>query len=182
MTTLGVLSDTHVPDRVRALKPWILPLFREYRVDAILHAGDVCVPQVLEQLQEIAPVYAVRGNRDYLQLRHLPVSLRLEFDGVTIGLTHGHGTWKNYVVDKGYIIRYGLQPERYLQRALLAFPGVQAIVFGHTHLPVNTWVDGVLCLNPGSACCPDTKHPTSSVGVVHIQAGGGIEAEIIGFS
>ena len=75
--TLGVISDTHVPDRVRQLDPQAFGIFQAAGVQAILHAGDVSGPQLLAQLEQIAPVYAVKGNRDFLWLPHLPAELRL---------------------------------------------------------------------------------------------------------
>ena len=62
MVTLGVVTDSHVPDRMRALPDALWPALAG--VDAILHAGDVCVPRVLAALEQVAPVYAVAGNRD----------------------------------------------------------------------------------------------------------------------
>ena len=100
MTALGVIADTHIPDRTRHLNPAILPIFQDAGVDAILHAGDISSPDVLQILQEVAPVYAVKGNRDWLLLRHLPHSQVRAFDGVNLVLEHGHGVWQNYVVDK----------------------------------------------------------------------------------
>src|SRR5687768_1713811 len=100
MLTIGVISDTHIPDRARGLNPRVIPLFQQAQVDAILHAGDISTPRVLEQLSRVAPVYAVRGNRDWVALRRLPKSLRLTFDGVVIGLAHGHGHWWNYLIDR----------------------------------------------------------------------------------
>ena len=66
MITLGVVADTHVPDRARQINPDLLRVLRQAQVQAILHAGDVCSQVVLDQLGQIAPVYAVRGNRDWI--------------------------------------------------------------------------------------------------------------------
>ena len=100
MTVVGVLADTHIPDRVPNLDPKMLQTFREKGVAAILHAGDVSVPRVLTELHQIAPVYTVRGNRDILYLRHLPMRVQLNIDGVSIGMAHGHGTFSRYLIDK----------------------------------------------------------------------------------
>jgi hypothetical protein len=59
---IGVLADTHIPDRAKELHPDIIPIFQQHEVDRIIHAGDICVPSVLEQLTKVAPVDAVRGN------------------------------------------------------------------------------------------------------------------------
>ncbi len=181
MTTLGVISDTHIPDRARSLPPWAIPAFREAGVDAILHTGDVCIPAVLDQLAEVAPVYAVRGNRDIWKLWRLPSTRMLEFEGVKVGLAHGHGNLLDYLLDKVYTLIYGLHPERYLRRAMQELPQAQVIVFGHTHIPVNERIDGRLCFNPGSACCPHKKYPNPSLGLIHIQDGDEVSAEILSF-
>ena len=178
MVTLGILSDTHVPDRVPGLNPAVISIFREQRVNAILHAGDISQPGVLAQLREIAPVYAVRGNRDWFQLRELPITLILEFEGVKVGLTHSHGSLRVYLLDKVRTVVQGAQFERYLRRALNAFPQAKVVVFGHTHIPVQRWVDGRLCINPGSAACPDNKAPAPSIGLVRIGPAGSVNAEI----
>jgi len=89
MLTLGVVADTHVPDRARLLNPKVTDIFREAGVVAILHAGDICSPEILDQLGGIALVHAVQGNRDIWRLAHLPPQISLQFEGVNIGLTHG---------------------------------------------------------------------------------------------
>ena len=61
MITLGVLSDTHVPDKAPELNPQVAARFRQEMVSAILHAGDVTSPQVLKELKKIAPVHAVHN-------------------------------------------------------------------------------------------------------------------------
>ena len=60
-------------------------------VDAILHAGDICRPNVLNELSVIAPVFAVRGNRDLLWPGNwkLPTRRVVEFGGLWIGIVHG---------------------------------------------------------------------------------------------
>ncbi len=63
---VGVVADTHVPDRAIDIHPALIPQLKAAGVQRILHAGDVCAPSVLEQLGEIGPVTAVRGNRDWL--------------------------------------------------------------------------------------------------------------------
>jgi putative phosphoesterase len=91
MTTLGVIADTHIPDRAKQLNPRVFEIFTQAGVKTILHAGDVSTPRVLEELAQIAPVYAVRGNRDIFYLRNLPLQVRFSMDGVSIAMAHGHG-------------------------------------------------------------------------------------------
>lgn len=105
-------------------------------VDLILHAGDLTSLEVVEALQGLAPVYAVQGNMDDLQVRaRLEERRIIEAEGCRIGLVHGSGS------------PLGLE-----RRALRAFEaaGVQAVVFGHSHKPFNQRVGEVLLFNPGS--------------------------------
>jgi len=179
MLTLGVISDTHVPDRARCLEQRALDVFYSAKAAAILHAGDISVRRVLEQLGELAPVHAVRGNRDWAALGKLPVKLDLEFGGVNIGLVHGHGRWNEYLIDRvEYLVR-GYRLEMFQPRLAASFPKARVIVFGHTHRPLNQWIDGVLLFNPGSPHFPDVKSIAPSVGLLHLGAGGDVVGELV---
>jgi hypothetical protein len=146
---IGVVSDTHLADAqgiVGSVKQSIrnkrsLPALRELlrqhfrEVDQIIHAGDLVDAAVLDMLQELAPVVAVQGNMDPRPLRaNLPEQRILEAAGFRIGITHGSGG-----------------PEGIIERVRARFhEPVDAIVFGHTHHPVNETRDGILFFNPGS--------------------------------
>lgn len=123
MPTLGIISDTHGllrPEAVNALRG----------VDRIIHAGDVGGPSVLEELRELAPVAAVRGNTDRGDFGlTLPESEVVEADGVLFYVLHDLET-------------LDMNP---------AAAGFHAVVSGHTHLPEIRNAGGVLYLNPGSA-------------------------------
>jgi putative phosphoesterase len=179
LTTLGVLADTHIPDRARRLDPRVISIFSAANVDAILHAGDVSAPWVLKTLGQVAPVHAVRGNRDWWLLRELPTTLELEFSGVSIGMAHGHGSWLNYFSDRFYLLFHTYRHELLLPRLKAAFPHTRVIVFGHGHLPLNCWSEGRLLFNPGSPHFPQAKNITPSVGLLHITAGGDARGEIV---
>jgi uncharacterized protein len=179
MTTLGVLGDTHIPDRVPHLNPRVIEIFRQANVQAILHAGDVSISQVLEELQQVAPVYAVQGNRDIFSLRQLPLQIKLNFDGVSIGMAHGHGSFSRYMVDKIHRAIRGRLVEIYLQRMLQAFPDVDVIVFGHLHVPCNFLLDGKLLFNPGSTSYPWPRGDPATVGLLHLGKADGLQGEII---
>lgn len=179
MITLGVLADTHVPDRAAELPAQVLQRFTDARVDAILHAGDVSVPRVLKQLEQVAPVYAVQGNRDIYALRQLPMQVRLSFEGVSIGLAHGHGTFSRYIVDKFHRQLYGRLVEHYIQRMLLTFPEMDVIVFGHLHVSCNFHLNGKLLFNPGSTSYPWPRKKPPTFGLLRLEQGIEPQGEII---
>ncbi len=153
--TIGVISDTHIPRRARVVPDWVRRAFAG--VDLILHAGDLTTLGVLDELAVIAPVEAVAGNVDAMgEARILSAKRVVEVAGVRIGLVHGHeGSGAT-------------TPER----ALAAFRDdvVAAVVFGHSHQPLNETVDGVLLFNPGSATDPRWAGEPS-VGLLTVDAG-----------
>jgi putative phosphoesterase len=179
MTTLGVLADTHIPDRVAQLNPRVIEIFRQAKVQAILHAGDISISQVLEELRQVAPVYAVQGNRDIFYLRQLPLRIVLNFDGVSIGMAHGHGSFSRYMVDKIHRAIRGRLVEIYLRRMLQAFPDADVIVFGHLHVPCNFLLGGKLLFNPGSTSYPWPRGDPATVGLLHLGKTDGLQGEII---
>ena len=104
-------------------------------VDLILHAGDVSTASVLAELRALGPpVHAVHGNADEPALREtLPKELVVEAGAARIGMVHIPGPAAG-------------RQERLAGR----FPGCDAVVFGHTHLPAVEQHAGVWLLNPGS--------------------------------
>jgi len=169
--TLGLIADTHVPDRRRELHPKVLPLFKAAGVAQILHAGDISVPRVLRQLSEVAPVLAVRGNRDWFGFADLPMSRTIKIAEVRIGLTHGHVNWRVYARDKLAFLLSGKAQsfDYFTQRVVAEMADMDAIVFGHNHEPFVRQVDGRLVINPGSACCQMLPGKPPSVGLLHIE-------------
>ncbi|MBI3158950.1 MAG: metallophosphoesterase family protein [Chloroflexi bacterium] len=182
MLTLGIIADTHIPDRARALHPATLDTFRDAGVTEILHAGDICTPRILDQLAQVAPVTAVRGNRDWFARPALPLHRTLVYEAVAIGLTHGHLSWPDYMKDKLAYLARGPQPyRRFAERALSAFPsGVDVVVFGHNHAPYNVIHGDTLVFNPGSATVPNPLEPglRPSVGLLRIDSGR-VEGEVL---
>lgn len=180
MLTLGVIADTHIPDRARRLHPHIFHIFRDAQVAAILHAGDLSTRKVIRQLETAAPLYVVRGNRDLL-LRGLPQTQRLTFEGVTIGLTHGHGGWPRYLKVKVQSLVKRLPKFSYYEDiARRMLPDTDVVILGHNHAPANRYQDGQLIFNPGSPCCPNKFIPglKPSVGLLHID-GSNVEGQIV---
>lgn len=175
---IAVVADTHVPDRFEHLHPHLLPALSDYQPDLILHAGDICIPEVLKTLATVAPVVAVRGNRDWAFQNTLPWQREFTLGGVTVALMHGHGSWRTYVLDKWQYLFNGYQLERYRQRLLTLAPTAKVIVFGHTHRPVAEWYEGRLFFNPGSAGTGVKPDYLPSFGVIHIQTPEQIQATI----
>lgn len=129
------LSDTHLRRR-RALPAWCLR--RLVDADLILHVGDLVALSLLEELERLAPVAAVRGNMDEIALRErLPAKQIAEIGGAKIGLVHDPGP------ALGRTARLGQ-----------AFPGCDAILYGHTHTPEIQRLGHRLILNPGSPTAP----------------------------
>ena len=182
MTVLGVLADTHIPERVSEIHPQVLQTFREKSVTAILHGGDVSVPGVLTKLEQIAPVSAVRGNRDILYLSYIPMRLQVNIAGVTIGMAHGHGTFSRYLLDKIQRTIKGRYAGKYIQRMLATFPDADVIVFGHLHVPCNFHLAGKLLFNPGSTCYPWPRNYLPSFGLLYLEPGKEPLGEIIELS
>ena len=180
--TAGVIADTHVPDRFNQVAPEILSFFRQTRVNAILHAGDISSPLVIEILKQIAPVHAVRGNRDWAFGKDLPLNKELNLAGVSVGLTHGHGGFRRYLIGKLKYMRQGYDYEAFRIYLPKLFPHAKVIIFGHTHRPENRWEDGLLIFNPGAAypCWENGYHV--QVGLLHIYTEGRVEAEFIPLS
>jgi putative phosphoesterase len=145
---LGVISDTH-----GLLRPEVFEVFKQ--VDHILHAGDVGDPQVLIELDAIAPVTAVYGNVDGSELRaRLPQVAEVELDGFGVVVTHGD--------------QFGHPTPAQLHEA---FPRAEIIVYGHTHKPLLELVDRtVTVLNPGGAGAA-RFNLRPSVGIMELEPG-----------
>jgi uncharacterized protein len=148
---VGVISDTHIPDRVRSLHPGVLDGLRTNKVNLILHAGDISIPRVLSELRMIAPVLAVKGNRDLLFGDELPLMRILEINGHKVLLTHGHMGMFSYWIDKFQHLTLGYRSDRYIRRLMNAAPDASVYIFGHSHSVEEIHWDGKLFFNPGSA-------------------------------
>jgi len=137
MSSLRVacVSDTHLR-HWRGLPLWCLR--RLEGADLIVHAGDLVALPVLEQLERLAPVAAVRGNMDALVLKErLPARDIAEIGGIRIGLLHDPGPALGR-----------------LARLTQTFPGCDAVVYGHTHVAEIKRLGRRVILNPGSPTAP----------------------------
>jgi putative phosphoesterase len=148
---IGVLSDTHIPNRAKELPLALLKAFEN--VDHIIHAGDVAILDVILQLEKLAPVTAVAGNIDPPELRGILREKNIEqFGSFHIGVFHGHGSKGNTV-----------------SRALDCFHNdeVDCIIFGHSHIPYMAYHDHILLFNPGSPT-DKRRNERYSFGIIEI--------------
>ncbi len=126
---IGLVSDTHAPRFWQALPPRVAAAFDG--VDLILHAGDVCTPEVLEQLATLAPVRCARGNNDPPEIAPALVELTVEQTRLVVVHETGPSTGR-------------------MARLRRRHPDTDLVVFGHSHIPWDETADGFRALNPGS--------------------------------
>lgn len=160
---IGVVSDSHIPSRGRHLPPQLFNLFE--KVQLILHAGDLVEEYIIDELKAIAPVEAVAGNMDPVQLDKKLGRFKLLCIGqeLKIGLLHGDISGRR------------LDYEHALKLFEPHHPG--AVVFGHLHMPVDEKYQGILFFNPGSLI--DPRRPgIPSCGLLRI-SGSNIDSEIL---
>lgn len=153
---IGLVSDTHVPQVAEQIPEVLSEAFEG--VDLILHAGDIYIPDVLDALEQIAPVVAAAGDDDIdfkdtmadarVALYHL-----LELEGKTIYLVH-HQPFKL----KGLADDHNGVPD--------------IVVFGHAHYPVISNLGDTLCINPGSPTFVHYKRGLGSVGILDLDTNG----------
>lgn len=156
-----VVADTHAPRRWRACPPRVAEQLEG--ADVILHAGDVCVPSVLDELAAFAPVHVVAGNNDGPDVVAwgAPETLELDLDGLRVAMIHDSGA------------RTGRTA-----RMRRSFPEADLVVFGHSHIPLDETGDGVRIFNPGSPT-DRRRQPRGTVGVLDIAAGELVSARIV---
>ena len=146
---IGVVADTHVGEWLAEIPQSVLDALAG--VDLILHAGDITELAVLDRLGEIAKVTAVQGDHDRAAGIVLPRSRVVDVAGARIGLTHGRrGRWIELAA-AALSLAMGRPVLLGFHRALRRrFGAVDAIVFGHLHLPCNRMIEGVLFFSPGA--------------------------------
>lgn len=141
---LAILSDTH-----GLLRPQVVERLKT--ADAILHGGDINRQDIVDQLEQYALLYVVRGNNDKQWAEAIPHHLSVTLDGVTFYMVHNK---KEVPAD---------------------LSGVDVVVFGHSHKYVQEEKDGVLWLNPGS-CGPRRFHQEITMMMAEV-SGGTIQVE-----
>jgi putative phosphoesterase len=133
---VAIISDTHIPSRAQSIPGWARQYIRE--ADHVIHAGDFDSTKALADVRQLAPrMTAVGGNMDPRGL-DLPDVETVRLGGVTFVVTHGTGSRRGY-------------EERVAEIVTEHAPdGPTVGVAGHTHELMDTLVDGVRLLNPGS--------------------------------
>ncbi|MFT7834714.1 metallophosphoesterase family protein [Saccharothrix sp. BKS2] len=156
-----VLADTHAPRRWRSCPPAVAEHLR--RADVILHAGDVCVAGVLDELAQYAPVTAVGGNNDGPDVAEwgAPETVSLDLAGLRVAMVHDSG-----------------QATGRTARMRRRFPDAQLVVYGHSHIPVDLTGDGVRVFNPGSPT-DRRRQPHGTLGLLDIEDGVLLDARIV---
>jgi putative phosphoesterase len=145
---IGVISDTHIP-QFKKLPDSIWDHFAG--VELIIHAGDLSVLAVLDELEAIAPVVAVQGNVEYEEVvLKLPIKREVVVGHCRIGIVHILGDSRNRV-----------------HLARQEFPNARVVVYGHSHIPWNQERNGLLLFNPGSAT-DRRRQARCSIGLLYV--------------
>lgn len=171
----GVIADTHVYDKKTKLPSALVKVLKN--TDFIIHAGDISTPAVLRELEKIAPVKAVLGNKtdDLVFFRgKLPEKLIFDVGKVRVAITHGalplerslesflgkepsRGTLAQQLAYKlkSTLKTLGVKKvsnRQIVKRLLKEFRGkADCVIFGHSHIPFVDYIDDTLFLNPGDA-------------------------------
>jgi putative phosphoesterase len=157
---IAVISDTHMPRGNRRLPEECVARLRA--ADLIIHAGDLMRMAVLRELESYGPVVAVHGNVDDDDVRAaLPPVASVQAGGATIAVVHDAGPAKGR-----------------LARMRKRFPDADAVVFGHSHLPLHERAaDGFQIFNPGSPT-ERRRSPRHTMGLATV-SGGRVAFELI---
>ena len=159
---VAIISDTHLPRGTRRLPDACVARLRA--ADLILHAGDVSTVAVLREVEALGPpVAAVRGNVDEAALAALlPAERTVEAGGARIGMVHDAGP-----------------AGRRLERLRERFPDADAVIFGHSHIPLHErGPDGFQIFNPGSPT-DRRRQPRHTMGCARVGARAGLSFELI---
>ena len=167
---IGLLSDTHIPQAAEALPLEITEAFQG--VDLILHAGDIYLASVLDDLERIAPVLAARGDDDWgstLTDRRVQEKHTLELNGQIIWLAHKRpeSLRSLWWVDS---LR---QKQTSATHNGLSIPDI--VVYGHEHRTVVQRRDNILFVNPGSPTFLGYRRGLGTVAILEIDS---LEAEV----
>jgi uncharacterized protein len=158
---IAIISDTHLPRGPRRLPEACVARLRE--ADLILHAGDLFTVSVLRELTALGPVVAVYGNVDEAGVRAvLPAATSVSADGHRIAMVHDAGPSRGR-----------------LERMRRRFPDADAVVFGHSHIPLHERAaDGFQIFNPGNPT-ERRRAPRHTMGVAHASVRDGLSFQLI---
>jgi putative phosphoesterase len=149
--TVGVISDTHVPKRARCIPKRVFEIFEG--VNYIIHAGDLVELAVIDALEQIAPVLAVRGNSDGFDVANaLPKLNTLKVFDWKIGVMHDQNILEE-LDSMGEIVNS---------------KGFDVYVYGHTHFADIKWKGKALYINPGSPTDLPSEMGKPTVGLLKI--------------
>ena len=169
MTRIGLISDTHIPVDAKVLPGQIKEIFHD--VDLILHAGDIYLVSVLDELEHIAPVLAAQGDDDDHDIandRRVKEKQVLTIEGVNISLTHGEPAFGRWSVFPN--AKENLEDESYYYNNV-----TDILLFGHSHMPKVEKRGQFLLVNPGSPTFPYYIHRPGTVVLLTVSPG---EAEV----
>jgi len=164
---VGLISDTHMAGTGRSLPGVVLAAL--HGVDLILHCGDLECLGVLDYLETVAPVLAVRGYEDPVEPGERVADLTrvVELEGLRIGMVHDI-QWPTPRIatsadGTGLIFPPGRSRDLFQKK--FGAP-VDVVVFGDTHEELICLYDGTLIINPGSPTYPGRRHAPGSLGTI----------------
>jgi uncharacterized protein len=148
---IAVIADTHMPRGPRKLPEACVDWLRS--AELILHAGDISTAGVLTEMSAIGPpLLAVHGNVDEPALvAVLPAQLEVELGGVRLAMVHDAGPSRGR-----------------LERMRGRFPRADALIFGHSHVPLHESGEGFQLFNPGSPT-ERRRQPRHTMGLARIE-------------
>jgi putative phosphoesterase len=157
---VAIVADTHMPRGQRAIPPRCRELMLESQL--ILHAGDFVSEEVLREIEALGrPVHGVSGNMDSPALRRiLPRRTVVDMEAARIAMVHDAGPARGR-----------------LARLRRTFPEVDAVVFGHSHLPLHERDGDFQIFNPGSPT-ERRRAPHHTMGLARVK-GRTIEFELV---
>ena len=176
-TKIGVISDTHSAGSGRDLPMKILEALKG--VDMILHCGDLECLGVLDYLEEVAPLLAVRGYEDPVEEgERLALTTRVvKVEGVSIGMIHDI-QWPGPKIQTSPDGADLILPEangREIMARKFKEP-VDIVLYGDTHEEIVTYWDGIMIMNPGSPTYPGKRHKRGVLGTLGILEIDGVSA------
>ncbi|HJM89073.1 MAG TPA: metallophosphoesterase family protein [Dehalococcoidia bacterium] len=162
MTRVAVVADTHQQDDGWGSPPELIEALQGS--DVILHCGDFDVLGVLDHLETIAPVHAIRGYPDPDEEgdRVGGATRVVTIDGVRIGMTHDPA-WPSPGIRFSQTLEFPEMPLKELWRRKFGGP-VDVVCFGDTHEEYIGFYAGVLFINPGSPTRPGVRHASGDLG------------------